>query len=144
MNKKEISYCNDEGQVVKEKLMLMYNESGNISINEADYNALYHNIEEIYHWSLQGKEIYEGWIKVFQTDNAISKLVQMIRQARTQVDFVREVKKKFKISNDSAEAIANLSLSELTGLTIDSIIHRFNYYSHAVEQLRPLIDFQLK
>ena len=126
--------------MAKEKLMLMFNENGHIRIDEADYTALYKNIEELYHWALQGKEIYEEWIKVIQTDNAINTLLQMLRQANTIEDFINETTEIYKISNVSAEALANLSLSELTGLTLDVIIQSLKYYSIAVEQLGTLIQ----
>ena len=140
MKQKEIIYLNTDGKMAKEKLMLMFNENGHIRIDEADYTALYKNIEEFYHWALQGKEIYEEWIKVIQTDNAINTLLQMLRQANTIEDFINETTEIYKISNVSAEALANLSLSELTGLTLDVIIQSLKYYSIAVEQLGTLIQ----
>ena len=140
MKQKEIIYHNTDGKMAKEKLMLMFNENGHVRIDEADYTALYKNIEELYHWALQGKEIYEEWIKVFQTDNAINTLLQMLRQANTIEDFINETTEIYKISNVSAEALANLSLSELTGLTLDVIIQSLKYYSIAVEQLGTLIQ----
>lgn len=140
MKKKEIIYHNTDGKMAKEKLMLMFNENGHVRIDEADYTALYKNIEELYHWALQGKEIYEEWIKVIQTDNAINTLLQMLRQANTIEDFINETTEIYKISTVSAEALANLSLSELTGLTLDVIIQSLKYYSIAVEQLGTLIQ----
>ena len=140
MKKKEIIYHNTDGKMAKEKLMLMFNENGHVRIDEADYTALYKNIEELYHWALQGKEIYEEWIKVFQTDNAINTLLQMLRQANTIEDFINETTEIYKISTVSAEALANLSLSELTELTLDVIIQSLKYYSIAVEQLGTLIQ----
>ena len=140
MKKKEFIYHNTDGKMAKEKLMLMFNKNGHVRIDEADYTALYKNIEELYHWALQGKEIYEEWIKVIQTDNAINTLLQMLRQANTIEDFINETTEIYKISNVSAEALANLSLSELTGLTLDVIIQSLKYYSIAVEQLGTLIQ----
>ena len=52
MKKKEIIYHNTDGKMAKEKLMLMFNENGHVRIDEADYTALYKNIEEFYHWAL--------------------------------------------------------------------------------------------
>ena len=141
MKKKEFIYHNTDGKMVKEKLMLMFNENGHVHIDEADYTALYKNIEEFYHWALQGKNIYKEWMKVFQTDeNAINALLQMLRQANTIEDFINETTEIYKISTVSAEALANLSLSELTGLTLDVIIQSLKYYSIAVEQLGKLIQ----
>lgn len=140
MKQKEIIYHNTDGKMAKEKLMLMFNENGHVRIDEADYTALYKNIEELYHWALQGKEIYEEWIKVIQTDNAINTLLQMLRQANTIEDFINETTEIYKISTVSAEALANLSLSELTGLTLDVITKSLKYYSIAVEQLGTLIQ----
>ena len=140
MKKKEFIYHNTDGKMAKEKLMLMFNENGHVRIDEADYTALYKNIEELYHWALQGKEIYEEWIKVIQTDNAINTLLQMLRQANTIEDFINKTTEIYKISTVSAEALANLSLSELTGLTLDVIIQSLKYYSIAVEQLGTLIQ----
>ena len=140
MKKKEIIYHNTDGKMAKEKLMLMFNENGHVRIDEADYTVLYKNIEEFYHWALQGKEIYEEWIKVIQTDNAINTLLQMLRQANTIEDFINETTEIYKISTVSAEALANLSLSELTGLTLDVIINSLKYYSLAVEHLGTLIQ----
>ena len=140
MKEKEIIYHNTDGKMAKEKLMLMFNENGHVRIDEADYTALYKNIEELYHWALQGKGIYEEWIKVIQTDNAINTLLQMLRQANTIEDFINETTEIYKISTVSAEALANLSLSELTGLTLDVIIQSLKYYSIAVEQLGTLIQ----
>ena len=140
MKKKEFIYHNTDGKMAKEKLMLMFNENGHVRIDEADYTALYKNIEELYYWALLGKEIYEEWIKVIQTDNAVSTLLQMLRQANTIEDFIDETTEIYKISNVSAEALANLSLSELTGLTLDVIIQSLKYYSIAVEQLGTLIQ----
>ena len=82
----------------------------------------------------------EEWIKVIQTDNAVSTLLQMLRQANTIEDFINETTEIYKISTVSAEALANLSLSELTGLTLDVIIQSLKYYSIAVEQLGTLIQ----
>lgn len=90
MKKKEFIYHNTDGKMAKEKLMLMFNENGHVRIDEADYTALYKNIEELYYWALLGKEIYEEWIKVIQTDNAVSTLLQMLRQANTIEDFIDE------------------------------------------------------
>ena len=140
MKKKEFIYHNTDGKIAKEKLMLMFNENGHVRIDEADYTALYKNIEELYYWALLGKEIYEEWIKVIQTDNAVSTLLQMLRQANTIEDFIDETTEIYKISNVSAEALANLSLPELTELTVDVIINGFKYYSLAVEQLGALIQ----
>lgn len=140
MKKKEFIYHNTDGKMAKEKLMLMFNENGHVRIDEADYTALYKNIEEFYHWALQGKEIYEEWIKVIQTDNAINTLLQMLRQANTIEDFINKTTEIYKISTVSAEALANLSLSELTGLTLDVITQSLKYYSIAVEQLGTLIQ----
>ena len=140
MKKKDIIYHNTNGKMAKEKLMLMFNDNGHVRIDEADYTALYKNIEELYHWALQGKEIYEEWIKVIQTDNAINTLLQMLRQANTIEDFINETTEIYKISTVSAEALANLSLSELTGLTLDVIIQSLKYYSIAVEHLGALIQ----
>ena len=140
MKKKEFIYHNTDGKMAKEKLMLMFNENGHVRIDEADYTALYKNIEELYHWALQGKEIYEEWIKVIQTDNAINTLLQMLRQANTIEDFINKTTEIYKISTVSAEALANLSLSELTGLTLDVITQSLKYYSIAVEQLGTLIQ----
>lgn len=137
MKKKEIIYHNTDDKMVKEKLMLMFNENGHVRIDEADYTE---NIEELYYWALLGKEIYEEWIKVIQTDNAVSTLLQMLRQANTIEDFIDETTEIYKISNVSAEALANLSLPELTELTVDVIINGFKYYSLAVEQLGALIQ----
>ena len=140
MKKEEFICHNTEGKIVNKKLMLMFNKNGHVRIDEADYTALYKNIEELYHWALQGKEIYEEWIKVIQTDNAINTLLQMLRQANTIEDFINETTEIYKISNVSAEALANLSLSELTGLTLDVIIQSLKYYSIAVEHLGALIQ----
>ena len=140
MKKKEFIYHNTDGKMAQEKLMLMFNENGHVRIDEADYTALYKNIEELYHWALQGKEIYEEWIKVIQTDNAINTLLQMLRQANTIEDFINKTTEIYKISTVSAEALANLSLSELTGLTLDVITQSLKYYSIAVEQLGTLIQ----
>ena len=141
MKKKEFIYHNTDGKMAKEKLMLMFNENGHVRIDEADYTALYKNIEEFYHWALQGKKIYTEWMKVFQTDeNAINALLQMLRQAKTIEDFINETTEIYKISIVSAEALANLSLSEFTGLTLDVIIQSLKYYSVAVEQLGTLIQ----
>ena len=105
MKKKEIIYHNTDGKMAKEKLMLMFNDNGHVRIDEADYTALYKNIEEFYHWALQGKEIYEEWIKVFQTDeNAINALLQMLRQANTIEDFINETTEIYKISTVSASS----------------------------------------
>lgn len=139
MKNEEFIYHNIEGKIVKEKLMLMFNDNGHIHIDEADYTALYKNIEELYHWALYGKEIYEEWMKIIKTDNAINTLLQMLRQANTIEDFIYETTEIYKISNVSAEALANLSLSELTELTVGVIQLRFKYYSLAVEQLGALI-----
>ncbi len=139
MKNEEFIYHNIEGKIVKEKLMLMFNDNGHIHIDEADYTALYINIEELYLWALYGKEIYEEWMKIIKTDNAINTLLQMLRQANTIEDFIYETTEIYKISNVSAEALANLSLSELTELTVGVIQLRFKYYSLAVEQLGALI-----
>ena len=144
MKKKEIIYHNADGIMVKEKLMVMHNESGRVYIDEADYATLYQNIKEVYHCALKGKEIYNGWRKVFQTDQVVSELVLTLRQANRLEDFIHQIKEQYKISNDSAEALANLSLSELTKLTIDDITNKYNYYSIAAEKLKPLIDLQTK
>ena len=141
MKKKEFIYHNTDGKMAKEKLMLMFNENGYVRIDEADYTALYKNIEEFYHWALQGKKIYKEWMKVFQTDeNAINAFLKMLRQANTIEDFINETTEIYKISNVSAEALANLSLSEFTELTVGVIQLRFKYYSLAVEQLGALIQ----
>ena len=93
MKKKEFIYHNTDGKMAKEKLMLMFNENGHVRIDEADYTALYKNIEEFYHWALQGKKIYKEWMKVFQTDeNAINAILQMLRQENTNEDFINETK----------------------------------------------------
>ena len=44
MKKKEFIYHNTDGKMAKEKLM--FNENGHIRIDEANYTALYKNIEE--------------------------------------------------------------------------------------------------
>ena len=112
MKKKEFIYHNTDGKMVKEKLMLMFNENGYVRIDEADYTVLYKNIEEFYNWALQGKKIYKEWMKVFQTDeNAINALLQMLRQANTIEDFINETTEIYKLTIVSAEALANLSLS---------------------------------
>jgi|GEM_PF-4656478 len=46
MKNEDFIYHNIEGKIVKEKLMLMFNDNGHIRIDEANYTALYKNIEE--------------------------------------------------------------------------------------------------
>lgn len=144
MKKKEIIYHNADGIMVKEKLMVMHNESGRVYIDEADYATLYQNIKEVYHWALKGKEIYNGWRKVFQTDQAVSKIIQMMMGSREVEDFIHQMRVQYKISNESAEALANMELEELSNLTIDDITNKYNYYSFAVEKLKSLVEYQTK
>jgi DNA gyrase/topoisomerase IV subunit A len=122
----------------------MHSESDKVYIDEADYGTLYQNIKEVYHLSLKGKEIYGGWRKVFRTDQAVSKIIQMMMGSREVEDFIHQMRVQYKISNESAEALANISLEELSNLTIDDITNKYNYYSFAVEKLKSLVEYQTK
>lgn len=122
----------------------MHSESDKVYIDKADYGTLYQNIKDVYHLSLKGKKIYGGWRKVFRTDQAVSKIIQMAMDSREVEDFIHQMRVQYKISKESAEALANMELEELTNLTIDDITNKYNYYSFAVEKLKSLVEYQTK
>lgn len=139
MKKKEVIYNNEDGQCVTEKLMIMSKANGKVSIEEAGFNTLSSNIQEIYHWAVQGKEVYDGWVKVFGAENACEDLISIIRRAKDTNECISTIVEKYNISEVSAEALVDLSLPQLTGLIIDDIKEGQEYYSLAVEQLKPLL-----
>ena len=143
MDKKEVIFYNENGDKVVEKLMIMSTECGNVSIEEAEFSALHRNIEEIYHWAKQGEEIYEDWVKVFETKAAIDDIIVINRRAQTLNDCIEKIQEKYNIRHSSAEALANLSLSALADVSLESIKERFVYYSFAVKQLKPLVNLHL-
>lgn len=140
MKKKEVIYYNEGGQRVAEKLMIMSKVNGEVSIAEAKYNTLSANMPEIYHWAVQGKDVYDGWVKVFETENVYEDLISIIRRAKDTRDCVASIVEKYNISEVSAEALADLTLYQITGTTIDYIKECQEYYSLAVEQLKPLMQ----
>lgn len=140
MSKKEVIYYNEDGQRVVEKLMTMSKVNGKVSIEEADYNALSTNMKEIFHWAVQGKEIYDGWVKVFESENAYEDLLSIIRRAKSPKECISSIVEKYNISEVSAEALVDLSLPQLTDTTIENIKECQDYYSLAVEQLKPLMQ----
>lgn len=140
MKKKEVIYYNEDGQRVSEKLMIMSKVNGKVSIEEAGFNTLSANIQEIYHWAIQGKDVYDGWVKVFETENAYEDLISIIRRAKTTEECIATIVEKYGISEVSAEALVDLSLPQLTGLILDNIKECQEYYSLAVEQLKPLMQ----
>lgn len=140
MKKKEVIYYNEGGQRVAEKLMIMSKVNGEVSIAEAKYNTLSANMPEIYHWAVQGKDVYDGWVKVFETENVYDDLISIIRRAKDTRDCVASIVEKYNISEVSAEALADLTLYQITGTTIDNIKECQEYYSLAVEQLKPLMQ----
>lgn len=140
MKKKEVIYYNEGGQQVAEKLMIMSKVNGEVSIAEAKYYTLSANMPEIYHWAVQGKEVYDGWVKVFGTENVYEDLISIIRQAKTKEECIATIVEKYGISEVSAEALVDLSLPQLTGLIIDNIKECQEYYSLAVERLKPLMQ----
>ncbi len=142
MKKKEVVYINENGNQVTEKLMVMCTEEGCVTIEEADFSAMYRNVEEIYHWAKQGKEIYEDWSKVFDCENPIEDIILINRQANTLSASIDALKSKYNIHQSAAEALVNMSLSELTGLDIEEIQEKLKYYSLAEHQLKTLIDFR--
>ena len=143
MKKQAITYVNEDDQQITEKLMVMRKEDGKVRIEETDFSALHCNIEEIFQWAKQGEEIYEDWVKVFETKAAIDDIIVINRRAQTLNDCIEKIQEKYNIRHSSAEALANLSLSALADVSLESIKERFVYYSFAVKQLKPLVNLHL-
>lgn len=142
MEKKEVVYINENGNQVTEKMMVMCTEEGCVTIEEANYSAIYRNVEEIYHWAKQGKEIYEDWSKVFDNENAVEDIIEISRQAKTISECIDALKNKYNIRQSAAEALVNMYLSQLSGLDINEIQEKLRYYSLAEQQLKTLIDLR--
>lgn|SRR5574344_348182 len=141
MKKQEVTYVNEDGQQITEKLMVMRKEGGKIRIEEADFPAIHRNMEEIFQWAKQGEEIYEDWVKVFETGTAIDDIIAINRKARTINDCIEKLQEKYNIRHSSAEALVNLSLSALADADLENMKERLAYYSLAVKQLKPLVNF---
>ena len=120
--------------------MVMSKVNGMVSIEEAGYNTLSANMQEIFHWAVQGKEVYDGWAKVFEMEEAVDDVISIIRRSTTIKDGIASIVEKYNISDASAEALADLSLPQLTGLELDNIKECQEYYSLVVEQLQPLMS----
>lgn len=73
--------------------MVMRKEDGKVRIEETDFSALHCNIEEIFQWAKQGEEIYEDWVKVFETKAAIDDIIVINRRAQTLNDCIEKYKK---------------------------------------------------
>ena len=94
MKKQEITYVNEDDQQITEKLMVMRKEDGKVRIEETDFSALHCNIEEIFQWAKQGEEIYEDWVKVFETKAAIDDIIVINRRAQTLNDCYLKLRKE--------------------------------------------------
>lgn len=82
--------------------------------------------------------------KEIQNENAIEDLVWIDRLAKIVEDCTKTINEKYQISEESAEALAYLTLPQLTGLRFDSIQDELEYNTLAVECLQPLIEHQSK
>lgn len=142
MEKKEVTYCNVNGNQVVEKLMIMCTECGNVRIEEADFSSMHRNIEEIYHWAKQGEEIYEDWVKVFNAENPIEDIIVINRKSRTLKACMESLQEKYQIRKTAAEALVNMPLSQLSEMNLEDIKGSLAYYSLAVKQLKPLLDLR--
>ena len=138
MKKKEETYYNENGEKVVEKLMVMRTESGDVRIEEADYSSMHRNIEEIYHWAKQGEEIYQDWIKIFDTEDPIEDVILINMKSCTLEACIESLQKKFQIRKTAAVALVNMPLSQLTDMRLENLKDCLAYYSLAVKQLEPL------
>lgn len=138
MKKKEVTYYNENGEKVVEKLMVMRTESGDVRIEEADYSSMHRNIEEIYHWAKQSEEIYQDWIKIFDTEDPIEDVILINRKSCTLEACIESLQKKFQIRKTAAVALVNMPLSQLTDMRLENLKDCLAYYSLAVKQLEPL------
>lgn len=139
MPKSGVCYYDEDNNLVKEKLMVMRQVSGTVSVEEANYSNLSSNISELYQWSKQGKAIYKGWIKIFSNDNALEDICSIIRNAKSPLDCQNSISSKYGVSQMSAEALVNISLSQLTSLSLDESTKMYEYYSLAEKQLKALL-----
>ena len=139
MAKSGVCYYDEDNNLVKEKLMVMRQVSGTVSIEEANYSNLSSNISELYQWSKLGKAIYKGWIKILSSDNALEDICSIIRNAKSPLDCQNSISSKYGVSQMSAEALVNISLSQLTSLSLDESTKMYEYYSLAEKQLKALL-----
>ena len=65
MAKSGVCYYDEDNNLVKEKLMVMRQVSGTVSIEEANYSNLSSNISELYQWSKRGKQSIRVGLKFF-------------------------------------------------------------------------------
>jgi len=140
MAKKGISYLDEEDNLVNEKLMVMCTKCGTVSVEEANFGTLFSNLSEIYQWAKQGKIVYKGWIKIFETDNALEDIIHIIRHAKTPMDCQQTIANKYGISKMSAEALVNTPISRLASLNLEVSKKMYASYSLAEKQLKPLLE----
>lgn len=85
MAKSGISYYDEDNNLIVEKLMVMRQVCGKVSIEEAAYSTLSSNVSELYQWAKQGMAIYKDWIKFFSNYNALEEVIRIIRNASFEV-----------------------------------------------------------
>lgn len=118
----------------------MYNKSGTVSVEEADFNRLTANFSEIYQWAQQGKKIYKDWMKIYGKDNGVEDVVHIIRNAKTLLDCRNSIASKFGVSKMSAEKLAHLTLYQIVGMRYENMKESYELYSLATKQLKPLFE----
>ena len=138
MKKKEVKYLGDEG-VVREKLMIRRIECGNETIVEADYSCIAANIEELYFLAEQGRRFSVGLLKVWK-ENSVDDIIKFIRNAHSTEALIDTFCKEFRITKDVAEYLANMRLSEITGIRIEDFPHRVEYFTKAAKNLKELLE----
>lgn len=139
MKTKEVKYYDSDCSLVREKLMIRRIVNSKETIEEADFHCLANNIEELYFLALRGKRISSGLLKIWKT-NRIDDVIKYIRYATDRNECIQKISAEFKVSAEISESVVDMTLTQISGIELCSLIESKAYYEKAVLCLKPLID----
>lgn len=139
MKTKEVKYYDSDGSLVREKLMIRRIVDGKETIEEADHSCLANNIEELYFLALQGKRLTTGLLKIWK-ENRTEDIIEYIRTAKGRKECIQKISAEFKVSAEISESVVDMTLTQITGIELCTLIESKAYFEKAVLCLKPLID----
>lgn len=139
MKTKEVKYYDYDGSLVREKLMIRRIVDGKETIEEADHSCLANNIEELYFLALQGKRLTTGLLKIWK-ENRTEDIIEYIRTAKDRKECIQKISAEFKVSAEISESVVDMTLTQITGIELCTLIESKAYFEKAVLCLKPLID----
>lgn len=117
--------------------MIMTNEDGHISIEDATVDLLYDNINMVYSLAAKGKIIYKD---LSSHDVSSKDIILTIRSSSGLKEASKNLQDKFGIKKQTSEYILSLPLTQLSNLNCTVIQEKLQYYILAESSLKKLKD----